>query len=98
MIRDFTSSRMPSVTAPEGCDYWSRAGHPGIVAERRRGGSKLPNGRLMWTASGSRLWDREGVEWQDAEVELSRSEAEQLLTSSEVPVVVSMGAGPLRWL
>ncbi len=53
----------------------------------------------MWAAGGgSRLWDREGFEWQDADKEVDHAEAERMLRSADVPVVISMGAGPLRWI
>ena len=52
----------------------------------------------MWASAGNRLWDRDGLEWEDADAEVDRAEAERMLRSADVPVVVSMGTGPLRWL
>ena len=53
----------------------------------------------MWArGGGSRLWDRDGLEWTDSGEELDQAESERLLADLAVPAVMSMGAGPLRWL
>ena len=51
----------------------------------------------MWAAAGSRLWDRDGLEWEPGE-EVGRSDAEAMARRADVPVVVSTGSRPLRWL
>lgn len=53
----------------------------------------------MWArGGGSRLWDRDGLEWTDSGAEVDRGEAERLLADPDVPAVLSMCTGPLRWL
>ncbi len=43
---------------------------------KKKHGDRVGSGRLMWAAGGgSRLWDREGLEWQDADKEVDRAEA-----------------------
>ena len=68
------------------------------MSSKRRSKGKSQNGRLLWSAGGRRLWDREGMEWESAGTEVDRVEAERILRSADVPVAVSVGSSTLRWL
>jgi hypothetical protein len=64
-----------------------------VVRKRGRGPSSA--GRLSWDG---RLWDRVGRVHLRAVEELDRAAVLDLLRADDVEVVVSSGAGRLRWL
>lgn len=68
------------------------------MARKRTQPSASQNGRLLWTATGTRLWDRGGSEWEPMDGELTRRETEAMVRDPNVPVAISVGARPLRWL
>ena len=52
----------------------------------------------MWDGTGGRLWDRDGLEWENTGKELERIDAERLLAEPAVPAALSVGGRALRWL
>lgn len=52
----------------------------------------------MWASTGSRLWDRAGVEWEDTGEELTRTDAEAMMNQPDVEVAISVGTASLSWL
>jgi hypothetical protein len=64
-----------------------------MAKKRRRGSSSA--GRLSWDG---RLWDRAGRVHHRVIEELDRAVVLDLLRADDVEVVVSSGAGLLRWL
>lgn len=69
-----------------------------VPVTKRRGQPKpSATGRLIWSSTGYRLLDQQGIELQPADGELTREDVQARLSDPSVRVVVYAGASALRW-